>query len=213
MFRILAVVLLVFLALPIESRSATSTPLAFCSTKPKRELSFLRMVAEESTEEGQKKKKKKKKKPAFTINTNLLASVSNDGNVVVEQRSQGRLGISSKLKKPKDKYPASSSKQMTQQEKQRTGNGTVDSTKQTLIANKEDELVQVLEAKRGNKAVTLVRGMTSPMEDRKVLLKEMKSKLGGGGSMIDGVLELQGSHAAQVLKMLQDKGYNKAKKI
>jgi translation initiation factor 1 (eIF-1/SUI1) len=211
MFLVLAIALLVFLALPVESYSATSRPLAFCGTKPTREPSFLRMVAEDSTEEDQKKKKKKK--PAFTINTNLRGSVSNDGNVVVVQRSQGRLGVSSKLKKPKDQQPASSSKPMTQQEKQRTGNGTVDSTKQTLIANKEDELVQVLEAKRGNKAVTLVRGMTSPMEERKVLLKEMKSKLGGGGSMIDGVLELQGSHAGQVLKMLQDKGYKRAKKI
>ena len=43
-------------------------------------------------------------------------------------------------------------------------------------------------SKRGNKQVTIVRGMTSPMDDRKKLLKEMKRKLGGGGSMIEGVV-------------------------
>ena len=53
--------------------------------------------------------------------------------------------------------------------------------------------------------------MTLPMKDRKVLLKEMKAKLGGGGTVVDGVLELQGSHADRVLEMLKKKGYSSAK--
>lgn len=55
--------------------------------------------------------------------------------------------------------------------------------------------------------------MTSPMDDRKKILKEMKSKLGGGGSMIDGVLEIQGGHADKVVTMLKAKGYQSAKKV
>ena len=50
--------------------------------------------------------------------------------------------------------------------------------------------------------------MTLPMKDRKVLLKEMKAKLGGGGTVVDGVLELQGSHTDRVLEMLKKKGYS-----
>jgi len=53
--------------------------------------------------------------------------------------------------------------------------------------------------------------MALPMKDRKVLLKEMKSKLGGGGTVVDGVLELQGSHTEKVLQMLKKKGYTSAK--
>ena len=53
--------------------------------------------------------------------------------------------------------------------------------------------------------------MTLPMKDRKVLLKEMKGKLGGGGTVVDGVLELQGSHSQKVLEVLKSKGYSSAK--
>lgn len=53
--------------------------------------------------------------------------------------------------------------------------------------------------------------MTLPMEDRKVLLKEMKGKFGGGGALVDGVLEIQGSHADKVLDILKSKGYSQAK--
>ena len=54
-------------------------------------------------------------------------------------------------------------------------------------------------------------GMTLPMSDRKALLKEMKAKLGGGGTLVDGVLELQGSHADKVLDMMRTKGYSRAR--
>ena len=51
------------------------------------------------------------------------------------------------------------------------------------------------------------------MQDRKVLLKEMKKKFGGGGTLVDGVLELQGSHADKALAILKKNGYSQAKKI
>lgn len=54
-------------------------------------------------------------------------------------------------------------------------------------------------------------GMTTPFKDRKILLKEMKSKLGGGGALVEGVLELQGSHCDKVLEMLKSKGYSDVK--
>ena len=51
------------------------------------------------------------------------------------------------------------------------------------------------------------------MDDRKKLLKEMKSKFGVGGTLVDGVLEIQGSFALQAVEILQKKGYSKAQKI
>ena len=49
------------------------------------------------------------------------------------------------------------------------------------------------------------------MEDRKIILKELKKKLGGGGTLVEGVLEIQGSHDIKVLDYLLTKGYLKAK--
>lgn len=55
--------------------------------------------------------------------------------------------------------------------------------------------------------------MTSPMDDRKKLLKEMKRAIGVGGTLVDGVLEIQGPHADKVLMTLKKRGYTRAKKI
>uniref|UniRef100_A0A7R9WU55 SUI1 domain-containing protein n=1 Tax=Craspedostauros australis TaxID=1486917 RepID=A0A7R9WU55_9STRA len=171
------------------------------------------------------KKKKKKKKPAFVINTNLVGTISSnpDGDQN-KPRSTGSLGVKSKKfkseRQQKQRQKMSSSlptdRPLTKKEKQRTGNGQIDSSKQTLLSDAEtkaNEPVQVLEAKRGNKVVTIIRGMTSPMDDRKALLKEFKKKIGGGGAFVDGVLELQGAHAEKTVTMLRSKGYDKAKKI
>lgn len=58
----------------------------------------------------------------------------------------------------------------------------------------------------------MVQGMTLPFKERKVLLKEMKTMLGGGGALVEGVLELQGSHSDKILEYLKSKGYSSAKK-
>lgn len=49
------------------------------------------------------------------------------------------------------------------------------------------------------------------MDERKKILKEMKGKLGGGGTLVEGVLELQGSHADKILVLMKKKGFLKAK--
>jgi translation initiation factor 1 len=51
------------------------------------------------------------------------------------------------------------------------------------------------------------------MDDRKKLLKEMKSKFGVGGTLVDGVLEIQGSFAVQAVEILKKNGYSKTRKI
>lgn len=104
--------------------------------------------------------------------------------------------------------------------KQRTSGGNIDSNIQTPMMGGNDnngqlfpekQAIQIRVVKRGNKVVTMVQGMTLPFKERKVLLKEMKSKLGGGGALVEGVLELQGSHAEKILEYLKSKGYSGAK--
>lgn len=100
-------------------------------------------------------------------------------------------------------------------QKQRTAGGNITSNVETTSSNNqspEKQAIQIRVAKRGNKTVTMVQGMTLPFKERKVLLKEMKTMLGGGGALVEGVLELQGSHSDKVLEYLKSKGYSSAKK-
>ena len=104
--------------------------------------------------------KKKKKKGGLTVNPNLVGSISSsDGIVEVKQErpKSSTLGVPSKRRNKNRSNGQGATTKMTKKERQRTGNGQIDSQKQTLIANKENEPVQVLEAKRGSKVVTIVR--------------------------------------------------------
>ena len=96
--------------------------------------------------------------------------------------------------------------------KQRTVGGTIDSVTERAVSQYE-QIVEIRTAKRANKTVTMIQGMTLPMKERKILLKEMKAKLGGGGTLVEGVLELQGSHADRILDILKSKGYNSARVV
>lgn len=157
---------------------------------------------------------KKKKKKSFTINPNLSASISSNGILTDNRMSRPvastSLGVPSKTNKAQK---STTPKSMSKKDRQRTGNGQIDSSRQTFLACPKQEDIQVLEVKRGPKTVTIVRGMTSPMEDRKRLLKAMKQSLGVGGTLVDGVLEIQGPHATKIVATLKEEGYSKTKKI
>lgn len=60
---------------------------------------------------------------------------------------------------------------------------------------------------RGGKTVTLVRGL--PLDDAAlaVLGKRLRSACGAGGTVKDGLLEVQGDHAVRVLAWLQAEGF------
>lgn len=175
------------------------------------------------------KKPKPKKKKKFTINPDMVgvSSIASDGILKEkleekEARRQqastvkSKLGVPSKSKKKQEtsKTIKPLSAKSIKAQNQRTAGGLIDSTKETMLASlPEEQNLQVQVAKRGAKVVTMVRGMTWPMDERKSLLKELKKKLGGGGTLIDGVLELQGSHSEKVLSFLKSKGFTKAKVI
>jgi translation initiation factor 1 len=60
---------------------------------------------------------------------------------------------------------------------------------------------------RGGKVVTVVRGLPLDAEALAVLGKELRSACGAGGTVRDGVLEIQGDHVTRVLEMLNVKGW------
>ena len=147
----------------------------------------------------------------FAQERKSFASISSDGTVNVP-RSTGSLGKPSKKKKKN----AKPNKALSKKERQRTANGTVQSQSSGNAASRDpaDQGVQVVHGNRGNKTVTIVRGMAATSaDDKKKLLKSLKSKLGVGGTLVDGVLEVQGSHGDKVVELLKGVGYAKARKI
>jgi translation initiation factor 1 len=60
---------------------------------------------------------------------------------------------------------------------------------------------------RGGKAVTLVRGL--PLDDAAlaVLGKRLRSACGAGGTVKDGLIEVQGDHVERLLTLLQAEGW------
>jgi translation initiation factor 1 len=89
----------------------------------------------------------------------------------------------------------------------------VDTLQQKLDAQKATDAVFVSrETKgRGGKAVTLVKGISLPIHELEALGKQLKSACGSGGTVKEGVLEVQGDHRDKVVAMLSALGY-KAKK-
>ncbi|CAB9524769.1 Translation initiation factor SUI1 [Seminavis robusta] len=142
-----------------------------------------------------------------------IASINSDGVVSRGPRPTGSLG---KPSKRKTKKPNNGVKPMSKKERQRTANGTIDSNTSSNNSNVDpsQQAIQVVRGTRGNKTVTIVRGMTATaVDDKKKILKTLKSKLGVGGTLVDGVLEVQGPHMDKVVELLQGMGYDKARKV
>lgn len=62
-------------------------------------------------------------------------------------------------------------------------------------------------AGRGGKTVTVVRGLPLPADDLAALGKRLRSTCGTGGTVRNGLLELQGDHAERVTAWLQAEGF------
>jgi len=60
---------------------------------------------------------------------------------------------------------------------------------------------------RGGKAVTVVRGLPLDAAALGQLGKQLKAACGTGGTVKDGVIEVQGDHCDKVLALLQAQGY------
>ncbi|MGD0282891.1 MAG: translation initiation factor [Dissulfurispiraceae bacterium] len=60
---------------------------------------------------------------------------------------------------------------------------------------------------RGGKAVTIIEGLQLSQKQIIELLRQMKSKLGTGGTVKDTSLEIQGDHRDIIISTLQSMGY------
>ncbi len=72
---------------------------------------------------------------------------------------------------------------------------------------KESEKIRVLEVKkRYGKVSTMVQGLSKDVDSKNVL-KELKTKLACGGTLKDGIIELQGRHRDKVKAILVNLGF------
>ncbi len=78
---------------------------------------------------------------------------------------------------------------------------TVDPAKQRIV-------VRLDRKGRCGKSVTLVEGLQLADQDREALLKQLKAKLGTGGAVKNGTLEIQGDHRDGVTAHLCARGYS-----
>lgn len=62
-------------------------------------------------------------------------------------------------------------------------------------------------AGRGGKAVTLVKNLALSAEGLKSLAKRLKQECGTGGTVKDGVIEIQGEHREKIAGLLMKLGY------
>lgn len=67
--------------------------------------------------------------------------------------------------------------------------------------------VQRTRAGKGGKLVTAITGLEAPEAELKALLKQLKAAAGTGGSLKDGLIELQGDQVAAALAALEAAGY------
>jgi translation initiation factor 1 len=72
---------------------------------------------------------------------------------------------------------------------------------------KEEEKIRVSSIKkRFGKTVTTIEGISKEVDVRNVL-RELKTKLACGGTMKDGVIELQGDHRRKIKELLVKIGF------
>ncbi|HPF13212.1 MAG: translation initiation factor Sui1 [Planctomycetes bacterium] len=73
---------------------------------------------------------------------------------------------------------------------------------------KGDGIVRVARATQGRKGagVTTVTGLAMNQDELKALAKELKRICGSGGTLRDGVIEVQGEHRDRIVMELQRRG-------
>nr|WP_240754049.1 stress response translation initiation inhibitor YciH [Natronospirillum operosum] len=84
-----------------------------------------------------------------------------------------------------------------------------DGAKAASAAPAGDGIVRLKRETKGRKGagVTLITGVPLAGDELKALAKELKKKAGVGGSIKDGVIEIQGDQRDLLLPMLEQKGW------
>ena len=79
----------------------------------------------------------------------------------------------------------------------------------TMIVSRADGIVRVGRESKGRKGkgVTLISGVPLTTEELKDLARELKQKCGTGGTLKNGVIEIQGDHRDLLIDLLKAKGW------
>lgn len=84
----------------------------------------------------------------------------------------------------------------------------VEKDEEETLPNNEQMLRVLIDRKqRKGKEVTLIEGFVGTEEDLKDLGKWLKQKCGGGGSVKDGEILVQGNHRDKIMDLLKKEGY------
>jgi translation initiation factor 1 len=72
-----------------------------------------------------------------------------------------------------------------------------------------DGIVRIERQTKGRKGsgVSIIRGLPLTDKELKKLAKELKKKCSSGGTVKDGVIEIQGNHREQLAEILSQSGY------
>ncbi len=70
-----------------------------------------------------------------------------------------------------------------------------------------DGVVRVSRQKKGGKTVTLVKGLALDAAALAQLGKALRTACGAGGTVKDGVIEVQGDHCDLLMTMLSEQGH------
>ncbi len=81
---------------------------------------------------------------------------------------------------------------------------------ETLPAGRQRLRVHFERAGRGGKTVTVITGFKGAESDLGALCRQLKSKLGIGGSAKDGEIILQGNVCGRVVELLKALGYTRS---
>ena len=83
------------------------------------------------------------------------------------------------------------------------------SATQQTATNKSDGIVRIMRDRkhRGGKTVTVITGVPASNEAITALAQQLKKLCGSGGTVKDGVIEIQGDHCEKVQARLSELGY------
>ena len=79
--------------------------------------------------------------------------------------------------------------------------------KQPVVGDGRVRVARETKGRKG-KGVTLVKGLPLGEADLKALAKELKRTCGTGGTVKDGVIEIQGEHRDTLVAELKKRGYD-----
>lgn len=85
--------------------------------------------------------------------------------------------------------------------------GAAEDEEETLAPQHQNLRVLIDRKQRGGKEVTLVTGFIGSEDDLKELGKQLKQKCGGGGTVKDGEIIIQGNHLQKILELLLKANY------